>query len=97
MKKISLGYDPESNVSFPYLGIVLGNYFLKNTDSIEISGDGKLEGKGPGKRLIKIKYDLKPDPKNNVHEIEISDPLHEDRILSELQAIYKKFGFSPLQ
>ena len=97
MKKISLGYKPEANASFPSLGVVLGNYLCKNTENIERIGDGKLEWRGPGKRLIKIKYDLKAPPENNVHEIEISDLMDENRILSELQTIYKRFGFSPLQ
>lgn len=100
MKKISMGYIPEAGTSgFPELGIALSNYVYGNTERIVKQGGGVFEGKGPGKRMIRIKLNLKARPENNVHDIEISDPIseNEDRLLSELQAIYKGFGFSRLQ
>ncbi len=101
MKKVSMGYIPEAVYlsGFPGLGTALSNYVYNNTERIVKQGGGVFEGKGPGKRMIRIKFNLKARPENNVHDIEISDPVreNEERMLSELQTIYKGFGFSRLQ
>ena len=57
----------------------------------------ELEGTGPGSRKITIRYDISATPKNTVHTIEITDPLEEDTLARELEAIYRRHNFLPEQ
>ena len=52
----------------------------------------KIEGRGPGSRLVKITF---PDGGDITRSrIEVHDDFEEVRLVQEIQSLYEKFGFS---
>lgn len=100
MRKFSMRYTgplDESRSEIGALGLAISSYFRKHTSEQAVSirsVDSQVEGRGPGQRLIRVRYERKPPLDNIVHAIEIADPVDEERLEREIKSVYEIYKFS---
>ena len=73
----------------------LGDYIKRNTEQEESIKNVKIEGRGPGSRLIRITFS---DPDSvTLQHVEIHDDNEEERLLKELIKVYRASCFCVLK